>query len=108
MKITPMFATTCEVSLTKRGGEPPEYQKFDRVLGVRVSERDQQRAEVLRRWANSRSVSDFLRSPVVAFLDKEQRRLGITDAEIARGWEALQAQRKPRGRSRFSGREEVG
>ncbi len=73
---------------------PPRYRKLDKIIGVRVSEEEHMRAEILSRYAQSKSMSDYLRSPVQTFLDREQKRFGISDAQIARDAETLRGEKR--------------
>lgn len=77
------------------------HQKLLANLSLKVRERDKFRAEVMSRYAQSRNVSDFLRPGIEAFLDREQKRLGLSDEQIERDWATISGEKK--GRRKASG-----
>src|SRR6185437_13716546 len=71
----------------------PEYERLVEKFEVRMGRRLRDRIEVLARFAKSRSVSDYLRAGIEEFLDREQRRLGLSDAQLATGAEMLRKEK---------------
>lgn len=71
-----------------------EHQKLLAPLSIKVRERDKVRAEIMSRYAQSRNVSDFLRPGIETFLDREQRRFGLSDDQIERDWQNLRGERR--------------
>lgn len=72
----------------------PPKRKLDVTLGVRMSEDEKVRADLLARHAQARSTSDYLRPAIEAFLDREQKRLRITNDRLVRDAETLRGERR--------------
>ena len=84
---------------------PPEEEKLEVTLGVRLTESDDARAKVLAKHAGLRSVSDYLRPVILRFLDAEQARLGVDKRQIDADFDELRRRKQKASRPRKRGNE---